>query len=221
MNVYLLPGLGYDHRIFGRLDFKNIQPIPLNWIEPKHKESIDQYAKRMAQDIPERSKKVTLIGHSLGGIMAQEIANIRKVEKVILIGSIQSRAELPFYFKMIAPLRLHKLFTKELCIRSIPYWGKNHGFVSNEDQDLFKSMLGQQSNNYLQWAFRQLSIWQKTAIPEHTKVFHIHGKKDKTLPFRLVQKPDFPISDGGHIISYRRPEEVSAILNNLLQSSRT
>lgn len=216
MNVYLIPGLGYDQRIFERLDLKKVQAIALDWIEPKAEEDIQQYARRMAERIPESAEKITLIGHSFGGIMAQEIANLRSVEKIILIGSIKSREELPFYFKMVAPLKLYVFFTKEICIRSIPYWGKKHGFVSTEDQELFKSMLGKQSNQYLQWALRQLSIWQTVVLPEHTQIFHIHGDRDKTLPFSLIQKPYFRISNGGHLISYRRAEELSVLLSDLL-----
>ena len=40
MKIYLLPGLGFDHRIFARLDLGGLDVEYINWIEPKDKEPI-------------------------------------------------------------------------------------------------------------------------------------------------------------------------------------
>jgi hypothetical protein len=34
---------------------------------------------------------------------------------------------------------LYKLFSKEISIKTVKYWGKHHGFVNPEAIELFKS----------------------------------------------------------------------------------
>jgi len=214
MRIILIPGLGYDCRIFENLDLTSYEFEYLNWIEPKTKETINDYAQRLFSNASKSSKKTILIGHSLGGIISQEIASVHPIEKIILISSIKSRKELPLSFKIIKPLRLDKFFTKEISIKTVNFWGKNHGFETNEEKDLFKSMVGKHSNNYLQWALRALSSWQESKILSKTETIHIHGANDKTLPYRLVKQPNFTIENGSHICVLKRSEEISKLIHN-------
>lgn len=131
----------------------------LNWIEPKKNESIKDYAIRFSKRIDFDNGAVILIGHSLGGIIAQEISAIKPVEKIILISSIKSRAELPIHFKIMKPLGMYKLFSKKLTAKTIKYWGKYHDYITPTEQSLVIDMVNKQSNNYLKWALKQLSIW--------------------------------------------------------------
>jgi len=216
MKVYLIPGLGFDHRIFERLDLGNINFDYLNWIEPEIKESIKDYAIRRSKDIKEEEEDITLIGHSFGGILAQEIAEIRPVKKVILLASIKSRAELPFFFKILKPLQIHKLFTKGLTTKTIKFWGKTHGYQTQEEQRLVKEMVNRYSNQTLQWSLKQISIWQKPASQSPTNLFQIHGEFDKTFPLKLIQKPDKIIKNAGHFLIYKKAEIISEIIKNKL-----
>ncbi len=216
MRLIFIPGLGYDQRIFRNLKLPNFKVQYLNWIEPLAKESISDYAQRLYNPIKTSSDKTILIGHSLGGIVAQEIACKNNIDKIILISSIKSRKELPLYFKIVAPLRLHKFFTNELCLKTVKYWGKGHGFDTDERKDLFKSMVGNQSNTYLQWALKALSTWQTPSIPALTDIFHIHGTNDKTLPYRLVEHPDFTIVNGSHICVLKRSEVIAELIKKIV-----
>ena len=212
MKIYLLPGLGYDCRIFENLDFKDWDVKCLNWIEPNQNEGLNQYAKRMFGDALNTKDKVVLIGHSLGAIVAQEIATVTKIEKIILISSIKSRQELPRRFKVIAPLQLHKLFTKELGIKTIKYWGEKHGFENSIERELFKSMIGNQTNKYLQWALKALSRWKTPILPKETSIFQVHGTHDKTFPLKLIKSPNALIKNGSHIMLYNQYQELNKIL---------
>ena len=212
MKIYLLPGLGFDHRIYRKLNFEGLDCTFLNWIEPEKNESIQHYAERFAQEIKETDEKITLIGHSLGGILSQEIATFKTIDKIILISSIKSRQELPFHFKIVKPFAVQHIFTKNLTIKSLPYWGKSHGYETDEEQGLLVDMVSQYSNYYLQWALRQLSIWQTPSIPKHSKRVHIHGTNDKTLPYSLIHEPDFTIQNGSHFMVYKQPERMQSIL---------
>jgi pimeloyl-ACP methyl ester carboxylesterase len=212
MKIYLIPGLGYDGRIFERLDFKGHDVKRLRWIEPKEKEAIHDYAARLFEDLPANEEDIILIGHSLGAIMSQEIAAQKKIKKIILLSSIQSRNELPMLFKLVKPFRFYLFFTKEIAINTVKYWGKNHGFSSKKEQALFKSMVGQHSNNYLQWALKALSEWTKPSVPLTTEIFQIHGTNDKTFPIELVENPNVVIENGTHIMVYKQPQKINEII---------
>jgi len=221
MKVYLLPGLGFDNRIFERLDLGNDMNLDyLNWMEPAVNETIKDYAVRFSKRIKEDGEEIILIGHSFGGIMAQEIAAIRPVEKVILISSIKSQAELPFSFKIIKPLYIHKLFSKGLTIKTIKFWGQTHGYQTAEEQRLVKEMVNSYSNHTLQWSLKQLSIWKKPAIKSSTHLFQIHGEFDKTFPLKLIQQPNKIIKDASHFLVYKKAELISEIIKVELNTGK-
>jgi len=210
--VIFIPGLGYDHRIFRNLQLPGIQVDYLDWISPLPEESINAYAKRLYAAISDDSYKTIMVGHSLGGIVSQEIASIYEIDKVILISSIKSRDELPIIFKIMGLLRIARLFTKELSINTVWFWGGAHGFRSAEDKGLFKSMLARQSNMYLQWALRALVSWRPPIIPNHTGVIQVHGTHDKTFPLDLIKDPTYIIDQGSHIAVYKQPQKVGDII---------
>lgn len=217
MKIVLIPGLGYDHRIFKNLNLSDYNVQYLNWIEPISGEEIHDYAQRLFAKVEKASEEIILIGHSLGGIVAQEIASENQIEKIFLVSSIKSRKELPTFFKWIKPLFLDKLFTKEMSIKTIKYWGRTHGFENTSEIDLFKSMVGKNTNSYLQWALRALSCWHEPPIKFPTKIIHIHGTEDKTFPYRLIEKPDFTIENGSHICILKKAEELTVIIKNEVQ----
>lgn len=212
MKIYLLPGLGFDHRIFQNLELNDLDVSYLNWIEPKSKEHISSYAKRFSERIDWSVEKIILIGHSFGGIIAQEIASQLPISKVILMSSIKSRKELPLHFKIVKPLGLHWLFTKGITTRTIKYWGKTYDYSSPEEQDLVKSMVNAHSTAYLQWALRQLSIWGKEKRELSTDIFQIHGELDRTFPIGLIGVADKVIKGAGHFMVYKEAGRISGML---------
>ncbi len=218
MQLYFIPGLGLDHRIFRKLQLEGFNVHYLNWIEPIPKETIQSYAKRMASPIPGHREDVVLIGHSLGGIMCQEIAAVKKVKKIILLGSIKSRDELPFRFKAMKPLRAETFFFKEIALTTLPLWGKRHEYETPEEQALFRSMVGQQTNTYLKWALRALYEWKAPELPDHMQIFQVHGRRDRTFPLQKIDQPDIILEDAGHFMVYKKPEVISGILSGELNT---
>jgi len=212
MKIYLIPGLGYDHRIYRNLDLTDFKTEYINWIEPEYKENLRDYTKRLFSGIDANTEGVILIGQSLGGIVAQEIATVKHIEKIILISSIKSRKELPLHFRIIKPLFIYKLFTKFLTLKTFRYWAKRHGFETTEERDLFKSMVSGHSNRYLKWALKELSAWKTNNVPSKTTIFQIHGVKDKTFPIDLIYKPNATIENAGHFMVFKQAQEINEIL---------
>lgn len=220
MKIYFIPGLGFDRRIFEKLEFNRIPTGHIQWLEPEVNESFKNYTKRLASSIEDRYDDIVLVGHSFGGLISQEIARYKKIDKVILLSSIQSRMELPFHFKIVHPLNLQRFFSKEFTLRTFPFWSKQHGYVSREEQNLFKDMIAKNSNTYLKWALKELSKWDSPAIPKATEVYQIHGAKDKTFPAKLIKNADYLIPDAGHFMVYKQPKIISDIIYETLHKKK-
>ncbi len=205
----MLPGLGFDCRIFRRLKLHDYKLIALDWMEPTADESLGSYTNRIAGRINFSDRPVVLIGHSFGGIVAQEIAARHNVAQVILISSIRSREEMPSFFKMLAPLHAHRWFSRRLVNSTFPLWAAKHGYIKAEERDLFLDMVNKNSDLYLQWALKHLSQWKGVEQVHSAQICQIHGEHDKTFPPPLLKSADEIIGKGGHFMIYQKPNEVS------------
>jgi pimeloyl-ACP methyl ester carboxylesterase len=219
MKIFLLPGLGFDCRIFRKIDLTGYDIEHINWVDPIQGESFREYCHRLFKNRVVQNKKIVLIGYSFGGLVAQEIATLYDIYEVVLISSLKFDNEKPLHFKLVNRLRIDRIFTKELSVRSIPYWGKLNGVLNDDDFELFESMLMAQSNTYLQWALRALSGWKSPTTNCKTKIFQIHGELDRTFPVRLLKEPDVVVKNGGHLMIYRQAMEVREIVINELKKS--
>lgn len=108
--VYLIPGLGADQRVFDFLDLSSFSCHYLSWIEPFKDETIESYAGRLSTQI--KSAQPIIVGVSFGGIMAIEIGKQLKADKIIVISSARTKHELPWFARCIGIFRLHKLVPK-------------------------------------------------------------------------------------------------------------
>ena len=212
--VYLIPGLGFDYRIFSELKLNAKSVNYIEYLNPLEKESLQIYVSRLIEHNLKSSEAITLVGHSFGGIIAQEIAKQITVKKIILISSIKSKRENPFHFTIISTIGIHKLFFKKWTLKTFPFWAKFHGYETEVIQKLFVKMIGQHSDEYLQWALYQLSIW-KGIENLKTPIIHIHGENDKTFPINLIENP-IVIKSGTHVMVYNKAKEISDLINDVI-----
>src|ERR1700760_4148935 len=109
MNTYFISGIGADERMFTHIRLPDEFEIRhIHWIEPDRNETLPSYAHRLANQI-DTTKPFALIGFSLGGIMAVEIAKILKPVCTILISSIPVSASLPRLYAFANRLQLQKV----------------------------------------------------------------------------------------------------------------
>src|SRR5687767_6263954 len=109
MKVYFISGLGADCRIFKHIRLpEGFEKVDLNWIPAKKDESLSDYATRMAERI-NTSEKFALVGLSLGGMIASEIAGKHSPAATILVSSISSSRELPKMYKLMNAMKIHAL----------------------------------------------------------------------------------------------------------------
>ncbi|MGV3631652.1 MAG: alpha/beta hydrolase [Bacteroidota bacterium] len=211
-NIYILSGLGADERVFQKLDFGEYTPRFIQWTEPLKKESISAYATRLLEQID--TKNPILLGLSFGGMMAIEISKLIPCKQLILLSSAKNRFEIPFYYRWIGKLNLHKLVPASLLKWPNSFSNWFFGAHSALEKHLLKLILIETSPNYLKWAVDQVLNWENTYLPPD--LVHIHGDKDHVLPVRYVQC-DIRIKDGGHFMLLNKAKEISGIIQHLLQ----
>ncbi len=214
IKIYMLPGLGFDERIFSNLTLNCNNINYLKWLEPNNNETLANYVKRISKQITIKEKDLILIGHSFGGIVVQEISKLLKVKKIILLSSIKSEYELPLKILLMKYIPFYNLISKEIILKSFPLWARLFGYNSEKGRRLFVEMLSNSSNNYLRWSLKKISGWKQTnkKLPE---IIQIHGTRDKTFPIKLIKKP-IVIEDGSHFMVYSKADEISKIINKVI-----
>ena len=208
---YLIPGLGADERVFRRLQLVGTVRV-LAWLPPlSATESLAHYAARLAEAVPVE-EECWLVGVSFGGILAQEVARLRPLARVVLISSLASPAELPLTLRLGRATRLYHLFPPQL-LKLMPrvaqwFFGARNG----AEYLLLHQILQDTDPVFAQWAIRQLLQWPGTAAAR--PAIRLHGSRDRLLPARGVPV-EHCLARGGHFMIVSHAAEISRILNHL------
>jgi pimeloyl-ACP methyl ester carboxylesterase len=213
--VYVFSGLGADERVFKFLDWgKDNQPIYIKWIEPLRNESLKDYVFRLSSQI--NSPNPILVGMSFGGILAIELSKQIDTNKVILISSIKTKSELPFYYRILGFLNVPKWFPLSFFLSGNKIIYNFFGIKNRTEKMLLKNILRDTPLSFLKWALQKTANWKNTTIPPN--LIHIHGGADHILPYRFV-KADITIEKGGHFLIVNKAKELSRILKDILHES--
>ncbi len=211
--IYLIAGLGADTRVYNNIDLHDHEVIPVDWIEPYPSDTLTTYAQKLIYQYNILPNSV-LIGNSLGGMIAVEIAKQIPVKKVILISSIKTNTEAPGYFSFFRALPVYKIIPGK--------WFTSMGFMikplfgrmSAEDAWLFSDMLKNSSPTFVKWAMGAVLHWKNSVIPPN--LFHITSDKDLVFSFKRI--PDATIVKGGtHIMIFDKAKEINKLLKNILK----
>lgn len=209
--VYFFSGLGADERVFQYLDLSFCNPIFIKWNLPLQNESIENYAARLLVQIQE--KNPILVGVSFGGIMAIEVSKLIQTEKVIIISSVKTKFEIPYYFKFFGKLNAHKFIPTS----SLQKYKKLNNFMFGIDtfkeQQLLNEIIQDTNSDFLKWAIDKIVHWQNKIIPNN--ITHIQGTIDRIFPLKYISA-DFIIQNGGHFMIVSQSDMLRNILNDLL-----
>lgn len=206
--IYAIPGLGVDERIFYALKLE-ADIVYLNWLQPHKSESLDAYVRRMADNI-DREGEIILLGLSFGGVVAQEIAKILPVSKLILLSTMKSSSEKPWKMEVMKYVPLYYLSQGSWRIPLMGILAPLFGIEDKADVDLIQDMFRQFDDDYRMWAIRQICEWEghEPKIP----YLHIHGSKDRIFPIGNIKKPEI-ILGGNHYMVKQRAAEISEMIN--------
>ena len=120
MKVYFISGLAADKRVFKYIELPpDFEIVHLDWVEPLKNETLSHYSDRLSEKI-DTGEPFSVIGLSMGGMIASEIAKRLNPLQTILISSVPASNHLPVYFRWASSMGLHKLvpvsFVKSLAI---------------------------------------------------------------------------------------------------------
>ena len=212
MNVYFISGLGADCRIFDHISLPNgFTKVYLDWIKPIKRESLEAYAIRLAENI-EHKEKFVLIGLSMGGMVATEIAAKYQPKLTILISSVPSSNNLPARFKTVYKLRLHKLVPISL-IKAGTVVKRLFTIETQKDKALLRRIIKDSDPVFIRWAMNAILEWDHS--PTVPSLYHIHGSRDEILPLRFT-KPSHIIDGGTHMMVITKATEINNLINEAL-----
>ena len=213
MNVYFISGLGADKKAFERLRLPDKFSLHyLDWISPHKTESLNDYAKRLAQAI-DTSQPFALVGLSMGGMIAAAMTAFLQPQKTILISSIGCNAEFPPLLKIARATRVYKLIPQAFFHHPNRVANWIFGAKSRSEKTLLHYLISNADPRFIKWAFGAILNWKDCVRPK--KLFHIHGERDKILPLKYT-KPDVVIEKGSHFIVWTKAGQVSKLIEQAL-----
>ena len=213
--VYLIPGLAADRSIFRSIKLPGYETAFIEWEDPLPGEDLIHYAERFCDHIDSTRPNI-LIGCSLGGIMAIEMAQFCHPQQLILISSLKNRNEFPWYLRFFGVFQFYWIIPF-----SVVKWGVKQirflsGAMKKKDMLMISTMLDKTSSRFFKWAIHQVLHWKGDG--GHIKPVHIHGTKDKLFPIRYI-KNAIPIKGGNHFMVVYKGKEISKIILEMLSSN--
>lgn len=213
--VYLMPGLAASSSIFERIELpqENFELFLLDWFMPEKAETLQNYAKRMAEKV--NDKNAVLIGVSFGGILVQEMKQFLNPKKVIIISSVKSNVELPRRMKIAKTTKAYKILPTGL-LENVEVLSKYaFGDFMKQKLKLYERYLGMRDKTYIDWAIEQVVCWERVTIdPE---IIHIHGDADEVFPSKYI-KNFINIKGGTHMMIINRYKWLNQHLPELILS---
>ncbi|MFD0749472.1 alpha/beta hydrolase [Mucilaginibacter calamicampi] len=212
--IFLIAGMGADTRIYNNIELPDEdEVIPVDWINPDISDTLTTYAQKLIKQYNITYNSI-VIGNSLGGMIAIEIAKLIPLNKVILISSIKTIDEAPGYFSFFKMLPLYKIIPGKIYTRMGVTIRPIFGGMSPQQLWLFKDMLSKSSPKFLKWAMGAVLKWKNTTVPPN--VYHIIGDKDRVFNYKRIKNTTL-VKGGTHIMIFDKAKEINKILKGILR----
>jgi pimeloyl-ACP methyl ester carboxylesterase len=211
--IYCISGLGCDEKVFARVKLEGYQLVHLPWLMPKVNEPIHVYARRMSENVTEQNP--ILLGLSFGGMMSIEIAKLLPAQKVIIISSVKSYKEMPFWMRAAGKIKLNKIIPMRSYRVMEPLQNYTMGISSKEDKEIVNRYRQHVSQPLLTWSVNTILNWQNDWQPPN--IVHIHGDSDKIFPIKNICQM-LSIKDGGHFMIFNKAKQVALVLGEVLNT---
>lgn len=211
MKIYIVSGLGADFKVLERIEFpKNYELVFIDWLIPEKGEPFHAYVERMAEKV-DTSEPFCLLGYSFGGIIVQEIDQLKPAEKVVILGSIKSDKEKSKFIKTGEVTKIPRMLPVGLFnTKAASVYALVRKLFDPKNPKLLQ-YFKVRDPYYLKWSVEKVSEWK---FEENPKVVQILGDRDIVFPIRY-SKPDYVIKDGTHLFPATKSKEVSKILNEI------
>ncbi|MBK8226780.1 MAG: alpha/beta hydrolase [Flavobacteriales bacterium] len=215
MDLYLLPGLGADGRLFSKLKLPGHEKHALDWPQMPDGSTLRDYAEVLARRV-DATKPHALIGVSMGGMVAQEMAMITKPARTVIISSWKGPHEMPVHLRLLRGTHAEKLLTPAFMKRVMPVVRYQMGLETPEDIALFDAFTSAMPLAQLRIQIAAVMGWEGPAQPVKG-LAHIHGDQDRLMPFGSIKGAEV-IRGGGHFMVFNRAGEVGSAIQKALSS---
>ncbi len=212
--VYLIGGLGLNASWIGKLSLSGKEIQPIDFPEPLFNETLTGYCQRLNETYTFTNS--IIIGVSFGSLVAQEIARLFPVKKLIIISGFLKKEELAWYIQLALPLQLHRFISPQFLAKH-SFALKYFFSVNNQHHlQLLKKGIACTPASFFSWAIGIISSFKGGQLPQ--SYFRIHGGSDKIIPLSPSINYDHVVPRGGHFMIIDRKEEILAVLSKYLTS---
>lgn len=215
MEVYLLPGLGTDRRLFSRLDLKGLTVRYLDWPDYQAGCTLAEIASMLREQVDAQRPHI-LAGVSMGGMVAQELAALTRPEKVVLISSWTGPHEWPWSTKLGAKLQVQRVIT-DTTLRVT--WPAKQWLVGQGDAHIDRllfDMACAEGAPKMRYGLNAIFRWKGS--PWKGPLVRIHGEADRVTPLRFHVEHRIP--GGSHSMVIHKGDEVGKVLRSVLGELR-
>lgn len=209
--LILLSGMGADARLFAPQAEAIPELLTPAWITPLACESLPAYALRLAKCIDPGGPCI-VGGASFGGVVALEMAAHLRAKACVLISSVRSPAEFPWWYRVLRPVA--SLGPERLAWAAGLAAGMSAPSMGRRTAARLRR-LSQPESEFLRWASWAVLRWRPSPEIGRLPIFQIHGDSDRTLPVRLT-RPDVTIAGAGHVLTLTHPREVNEFLHRVI-----
>ncbi|MEO1437260.1 MAG: alpha/beta hydrolase [Bacteroidota bacterium] len=207
--VYCIPGLGANEGMWANQEELPLELRHINMVPPRHqKMTMAEYATQLIEQI-DSEEPVNLMGVSMGGMLAVEIAKQIETKKVLAISSCKTASELPPPMRVLGKTFLPDILPAKWFKRILKWYANKLTNLTKEYQVLYGEMVDSLPNPFVHWAAKGITRWTNETVPE--TVFHIHGTHDKVLPYKFVQ-PDISIPGARHYMIALKADVVNPMI---------
>ncbi|MDX5325835.1 MAG: alpha/beta hydrolase [Bacteroidota bacterium] len=210
--VVFLSGLGADHRAFSLLDLDDFDTKFVDWIDPLDGESFQHYGLRLTEDL-HLSPQDSLVGLSMGGIIAQEIAETIPVRKIVLISSLKHDQDEPWIFPFGRKIGFPSPLSPKAIKLAIKGLLNIYPPLRKDHLKIFKEMVESFSPEFYYWAIKGILTWDHPTV--NVPIAQIHGTKDEVFPPANAKGAEM-ITGATHLMVATHAQQVSAFLKKEL-----
>jgi len=211
--VYLIPGQGADSRLFKNIKIDScFETRNIKYFTPEKTWNMLDYAKALSSQI-DTSNKFILVGVSLGGMLATEMADFLNPEKIIIISSAKCWEELPGRYKFQKKIPVYKWVPASVSKKGALFLQPIVEPDRNYDKETFVNMLKDKDPDFIKRTIAMIMEWDR--VNYRKDIIHIHGDNNHTIPVRNV-KDNYLIKDGSHVMVLSRGDEISILINLIL-----
>jgi pimeloyl-ACP methyl ester carboxylesterase len=214
LKVYFIPGIGADYRLFTYVRLpEGYIPSYIHWTDPHNNEKLSDYAWRLTGQI-DTTEPFILVGLSLGGMMAVEIAKRINPVCTIIISSIPVTTHLPKYFKFAGKLGMGKILPASLLKMAS---SAKHALTmsSAANRKLMFDIIRAGDDRFIRWALNAVLEWENKEVPK--PFYHIHGTRDEIFPISLTT-PTHIVKKGDHMFAVSKPDILNHMLKEIILS---